>query len=111
VPYLHGRTKKKSVKSNPSPRTLDDAATLFEDFTGHRADYVKKYTVNWPKTGLIFGKCVAIIYDTVRDGECETYQHEFKPTAQPHLAVSSNGKQLMLIGGNYRFTNAGIVDN
>lgn len=64
-----------------------------------------------PKTGLTIGKCLGIIYETVRDGKREAYKHEFKRSAQPRLAVSSNGKQLMLIGGHYQFTNAGIVDN
>ena len=84
---------------------------MYEDFTGHPATEIELYKVKWPKTGLKIGKCLGIMYETVRDGRVEAYVHEFKPTAQPQLVVSSNGKQLMLIGGRYRFTHQGIVDN
>ena len=56
------------------------------------------------------GKCDAILYSTTRDGVKEHYIHEFKPTARPDFWVSHDGKQLALVGGKFRFTEAGITD-
>jgi len=56
------------------------------------------------------GKCLGIMYETVRDGEREQYIHEFNKTARPLLTVSSDGLQLYLIGGSYSVTDKGIED-
>lgn len=51
------------------------------------------------------------MYTTVRDGEVEKYIHRFKKSARPILAASHDGKQLVLIGGDFVFTECGITDN
>lgn len=100
---------------NPVPASKllkqKEAAFLYEDFTGHAADNYTNHTLNVPDVGLQFGKCTGIMYETVRDGNHEYYCHEFKKTARPIIGASHDGKQLILVGGNYRFTNRGIVDN
>ena len=102
--------KKKAVKQNPINK-IEDAAQLFEDFSGHRARYVEKIALDWPTHGLTIGKCDGILYTTKRDGKKEHYIHRFNEHARPRLAASHDGKQLLLIGGNFRFTDRGIVDN
>jgi hypothetical protein len=61
--------------------------------------------------GLTIGECNGILYSTVRDGEAEKYIHRFKKSARPLLVASHDGSALALVGGNFRFTNRGIVDN
>lgn len=52
-----------------------------------------------------------MLYTTVRDGKKERYIHNFKKSARPNLVASHDGAKIALIGGNYRFTDRGIVDN
>lgn len=87
------------------------AGDLYEDFTGHKADIIKKITVEHPRTALQFGMCDGIMYETVRDGKKEHYIHKFKKSARPMIGASFDGKKILLIGGNYQFTDAGITDN
>ena len=60
--------------------------------------------------GRNIGECDGVLYTTVRDGKIEHYIHEFADSDKPMLAVSPNGRQLILIGGRYKFTERGIVD-
>ena len=102
-------------KSNPVPASKSlkakNAIALWEDFTGHKADYYQNINVDWPDVGLQVGDCDGILYSTVRDGVAEQYIHKFKKSARPVLAASHDGASLALIGGKFRFTNRGIVDN
>lgn len=94
-----------------SKARVEKAAKLFESFTGHDADTVKKLSHKFPDTCLQVGKCDGIMYETVRDGKTEHYIHKFKKHARPVLGASHDGTQLVLIGGNFTFTDAGITDN
>ena len=93
------------------PSSIKEAADLYRDFTGHEPDYYEKLQINWPKTALRVGECDGILYTTIRDGVTESYVHKFKKSARPILVASSDGAQLALIGGDFRFTDRGIVDN
>ena len=42
--------------------------------------------------------------------DAQYLRHEFAPGSRPLLAVSANGKQLLLLGGRYKFDERGIVD-
>ena len=105
-------------KRNPDWRTddrLDAAAKRLEDFSGHAAR--KVITVrprSSEKTGLIIGELDLIGYRTKRDGIASgkliRYAHDFSRGSRPLLAVSSDGKQLHIVGGQYEFTEAGIED-
>lgn len=99
--------------SNPAPRTDDVAAAArrFSRFTGHRADKVKMipYPSN-PGAGLAVGPVLAIAYTATRDGRTQNYMHKFSPHARPQLISSHDGRQLILAGGRYKFTERGIVD-
>jgi hypothetical protein len=86
------------------------AAKLFEEFTGHIAEYVDQYKIKPTKVGLKIGECDGILYTTVRDNKKESYIHKFKKNARPLLVSSFDGQQLIILGGDYDFTNRGIVD-
>lgn len=103
------------VRQNPAAaaveRQLQQAGRLFEDFRGKEPRQVDRITVPaLPRVLLPLGECLGIMYRTDRDGETENYLHRFKKTARPTLAVTSDGRNLYLLGGAYRVTDRGIVD-
>lgn len=110
-----GNRKKVARRSNPVPPSskarIRAAADLFEQFTGHEADHYRAVPHTWPETVLTVGECDGILYSTIRDGVPEKYIHRFKKSARPLLAASHDGSQLALIGGKFRFTDRGIVDD
>lgn len=63
-----------------------------------------------PKVALDIGTVTAIEYATNRGGRPATYRHSFRKGSRPLFAVSHDGKQLILLGGAFRFTHRGIVD-
>lgn len=99
-------------KPNPVPPSeIAQARKLFEDFTGHTVTEITRLDLPpTPKVGLAVGTCDGILYTTERDGKIEKYIHTFKKNARPLFAVSHDGLQLLLIGGKYEFTEAGITD-
>lgn len=98
----------KPISVNPQMR---QGAKLIEDFSGHKAQVVGKVNIpNPPKMALAIGEVLGIIYRTKRDGVMENYIHRFVKVSRPLLATSHDGKQLLLIGGSYNFTERGIVD-
>lgn len=87
------------------------AALLAERFTGHDAEILADIEVDpLPDAVAVIGECDAVCYTTVRDGRRESYIHEFRSRDKPLLAVSPDGRRLLLIGGRYLFTERGIVD-
>ena len=97
---------------SPRQKTrVREAARRFEAFTGHQAASVDTIAFpKLPKEAFAAGQVLAIEYETVRDGRRERYRHAFARTARPLLAVTFDGRQLLLLGGAYRFTERGIVD-
>ena len=63
-----------------------------------------------PKVALAIGKVTRLYYVSDRGGRAVEYRHDFATGSRPLLASSHDGKQLMLLGGAYRFTHRGIVD-
>jgi hypothetical protein len=108
----------KAPKSNPGARTyagnekeLDEASQKLEDFTGHKVSHLESASSRSnQRTGLIVGELDLIGYRAKRDGKTERYGHHFKKNSRPLLAVTSDGKQLHIVGGQYEFTEAGIED-
>lgn len=111
----------KPRKSNPRSRVQGgerlemiqaaQAAKLYERFTGHGGATIAK--VPQPKhykAVAVIGEIDGIMYSTVRDGVLEKYIHKFKKSARPLFCVSPDGKQILLIGGEYNFTERGIID-
>ncbi len=101
-------------KNNPVPLAkstkLKKAIDLYEDFTGHKAEYTDTYNMPVPDVGMKIGQCDGILYTTIRDGKTESYIHKFKKSSRPLLAVTFDGKQMIMVGGSYQFTERGIVD-
>jgi len=113
MPIKRGR--RKLLKRNPDSwdrrRERSRAARLYEDFSGHEAEELGSFDLGpVPKMAVVIGELEAVIYNTVRDGVHERYIHKFKVAARPMFAVTVEGKQLLLLGGNYDFTERGIVD-
>lgn len=93
-------------------KDVQQAASLYERFSGHEARPVGTVKLpKPPKVAVAIGPCDAILYSTVRDGVREKFIHKFKAKDAPIMMISPDGKQIMLVGGNYRFTERGIVDN
>lgn len=94
-----------------APEAVGRAVNIYERFTGHDAEQLTEVNVRaLPKVAAAIGMVTAICYSTRRDGKLEQYMHEFAKVDQPVFAVSPDGKQLLMIGGNYDFTERGIVD-
>lgn len=92
-------------------RNIRKAIALFKDFRGENAEYIDTIDLPDYKEAIVVGYCDAIMYTTSRDGKIEKYIHKFKRKARPLLCASFDGKQLLLVGGSYDFTDRGIVDN
>lgn len=86
------------------------AARRFARFTGHSAEGAQLVAYNVPREVLAIGNILAIEYETVRDGEYEKYRHAFRARSRPLLAATFDGKQLVIVGGKYLFTERGITD-
>jgi hypothetical protein len=90
---------------------LDEAAKKLENFSGHPVSHLESaYSRSNQSTGLIIGELDLVGYRARRDGKTERYGHHFKKNSRPLLAVTSDGKQLHIVGGQYEFTEAGIED-
>ena len=109
------KSKGTGYATNPVPASkvlkIREAAKLYENFSGHEADYYDEVPVTWPDVALKVGLCDGIMYETIRDGKVERYVHKFRKNARPVLTASHDGNQLAIIGGKYNFTDRGIVDN
>lgn len=84
---------------------------MFKDFRGDEPEHLTRVKLRSPKTGLVIGDLDGVLYTTVRDGKTEKYIHKFKRNSRPLLISSHDGESLHIIGGQYEFTERGIVDN
>jgi len=87
------------------------AQALYKDFSGHEGnEYEMIEAPKLPAAVLVIGELEGVIYSTVRDDTPERYIHKFKAKSRPMLCASPDGDQLFIIGGNFEFTDRGIVD-
>jgi len=104
------------LRNNPESRemALDEAAEKLKDFSGHEPGKVISTELPHVKTGLVIGELDLIGYRTKREGidggRLVRYGHQFRKKSRPLLAVSKDGTQLLIVGGRYEFTEAGIED-
>lgn len=89
---------------------VDQAAKLYEDFTGGKADSYERVELPKVDVAISIGDIEAIAYNTVRDGKPQRYLHKFEKGARPRFAVSHDGKTILMFGGNFTFTERGITD-
>lgn len=108
------KTRAKPRKKNPVPASkylkIKQAIERFKDFTGMDPEHLDEYAVQHPDVALVIGTLDAVSYTTVREGQKELYEHKFKKPSRPLLCSSFDGKQLVILGGVYTFTERGIVD-
>ena len=108
------RKRKRNPEPAASPRVARDyahAVDLYQRFSGHDGAPLATVPVpNAPKVAIVVGYCDGVLYSTVRDGKPEKYIHEFAKRDRPLLLVTPKGERVILYGGNYTFTERGIVD-
>lgn len=102
--------KKRLVRSNPTSRDMRKAVRLYTDFTGEDPKYIDEWTVTVPSHALKVGMVTGILYKAQMDGKTQEFMHEFTGASRPILAASADGRSLLLLGGDYKFTEHGIVD-
>jgi len=104
------RAGRKSPKRSNN-RSVQKAVDLYQRFSGHDAEEIGRVEVpKFPSVAVAIGEIDGVLYTTMRDGVIEKYIHKFHKNDKPLFCVSPDGKQLLLIGGNYTFTERGIVD-
>jgi hypothetical protein len=89
---------------------LQRADDLLESFSGRRAS--KELRVSQPqiKTGLVIGPMTGVMYAADRGDGVHEYCHRFRKQSRPLLITDSDGNQLGIVGGRFRFTDRGITD-
>jgi hypothetical protein len=80
---------------------------LFKSFHNKdpRNGQLVKIAMDKPDEALEVGKFYGIAY--IAEGEI--YFHKFKKTDRPLVFVSSDGKQIYILKGGYRFTDRGFI--
>lgn len=111
VPPSSGAGRRASAFGRARSPNVRRAALLYERFTGHEAQGIAEIEVPpLPAEVAVIGECDGVLYTTTRDGRVEHYKHDFAHGDKPLLCVSPDGRQLLMVGGNYLFTERGIVD-
>lgn len=95
---------------NPRDPEMRAAAKLYESFRERTPRRIKKVGIAVPRIAVDIGHVEYIGYRTTHGKKLTLYQHDFGPGSRPLLCVSPDGRQLLLLGGRYVFTERGIVD-
>lgn len=104
-------SRAKIRRAKPSASDIERGFNLYERFTGdpeRRAETIQIPPL--PKAVAVIGELDGVLYTTIRDGVKEKYIHKFAAKDKPVLCISPDGRQIVLVGGNYVFTERGIVD-
>jgi len=103
----------KGRKTNPVKplrSQVDEAGRAYTEFSGHPVKGARRVKTRAFRVGWPLGKLDGVLYSTVRDGKPEKYVHRFASQSRPLLVVSSDGKNLGIVGGRFQVTEAGIED-
>lgn len=92
-------------------RRLRAAVELYRSFREREPTKVGRVTFDCPDVVAVIGHVEAIEYRTTHGRKTTLYRHPFARGSRPLLVVGSDGRQLLLLGGRYRFTDRGIVDH
>ncbi len=100
------KTREELAEDNTIAEQKEIAQQKLMQFNGKK--FTKQKTLQLPKHKVVYelGNLVGVIYQ-LND---EKYIHQFKKASQPILAVSHDGKQLYILGGEYKITERGIED-
>ena len=108
--------KRKKRRKNPGKQSekLSRASDFYKDFHwGNEPEkIVRKRVSPTPKVLTKLGELVSVAYETVKDGERATWEHEFGETGKkrPSIAADPDSKRLHIVGGEYTVTGRGIED-
>lgn len=91
-------------------RAVKAAIRLYRAFREKDPERIGVVHVELPEAVAVIGYVEAIKYRTTHGGKTELYEHPFQAGSRPLLVASSDGRQLLLLGGRYRFGARGIVD-
>lgn len=85
------------------------AQQLFKRYFGRDADEneIVDIATKEPETVLVIGELDGLIYRA--ETETKPYIHRFKSSDRPLLCISSDGRQIYILKGGYRFTERGFV--
>lgn len=89
---------------------IGKAVALFESFREAKPRRIGVVKLAVPPAVAVMGYVEGIDYRTTHGGKVTLYHHDFEPGSRPLLAVSPDGRQLLLLGGRYEWTEQGIVD-
>lgn len=105
------RTRKRGIIPNPKRlhRGVRKAVELYSSFHGTQPKWVDEYVIEIAPVAMLVGKVAAIEYETPHN-RTDRFRHEFTGRSRPTLAVTSDGRQLLLLGGQYYFNDHGIID-
>lgn len=90
--------------------SMKQAVDLYTSFREKRPTKLARLKIDLPRVVAAMGHVEALDYRTTHAGKVTLYRHQFAQGSRPILAVSGNGKQLMLLGGHYEWTDRGIED-
>jgi hypothetical protein len=107
-PGAKARRRNPRVESNSA--AIERAAQLFRGFREDEPGKVSTVKFQVPRAAALIGDIDAIAFRTHHGGKLVKYLHEFTARARPQLLASSDGTMLLILGGNFTFTERGIVD-
>lgn len=91
-------------------RALRAAIKLYTDFREKEPRKIRTVDFDIPAAVMVIGYVDEVWYTTTHGKKVVSYRHPFQDGSRPLLCASSDGRQLMLFGGRYKFTDRGIVD-
>lgn len=97
-------------KLRVSKAELRAAVSLYESFREKKPKRLDVINFDVPAAVACIGFVEGIDYRTTHGSDVQPYRHLFAKGSRPLLCVSADGRQLLLLGGRYRFTDRGIVD-
>lgn len=116
VPPKSPAKARKTAAKKPAAKTrakrssaakVTRAARLYQSFHEAAPNQVQRVAHPDVKVAMSLGRLDSVTYQTP-DGKL--YRHRFIGAARPILAASHDGRQLIVLGGRYRMTWRGIVD-
>lgn len=91
-------------------KSINAAIDLYKSFREKLPRRIMAVRMRIPKAVAVIGHLEAVDYVTTHGNKATLYRHTFAPGSRPLLCASSDGKQLLLLGGRFKFTDRGIVD-
>jgi hypothetical protein len=91
-------------------RAIKQAVELYANFREKQPRKLDVIDFEVPDAVAVIGYVEELTYRTTHGKTSILYEHPFSAGSRPLLCVSSDGRQLILLGGRFKFTDRGIVD-